>query len=296
MKKVKNILICITLLATSSVLFAQQESILSLYKDQMNLVNPAYAGIDGHTDIALGYRKQWIGVNNAPVVQTAIFGTNVGKNLGIGLSIVNSKVNIENQTFVGIDFSYKLKMNLETNLYLGIKAGGNFYDVNTSNLMLYDGISDAALNSRSTFDPNFGVGALLKTANSYVSLSIPRILNTQRSRLLDGRVSVATDTPHFYLSAGYNYDLENVSMMVLKPSFMLRQVSGAPVSIDTNLNLSFLDAFDVGVMYRLHNAAGANARVNISKNLLLGYAYEVNTKKELTSALTTHEFLLKYRF
>lgn len=296
MKKVKNILISIALLVSSSVVLAQQESIITLYKDQMNLVNPAYAGVDERTDIAVGYRQQWIGVKDAPVVQTALLGFSLGKNVGIGLSIVNSNVNIENQTFVGVDFSYKLIVNTETDLYFGIKAGGNFYDVNTAGLQLYDGLFDAALNSRSTFNPNIGVGALLKMANAYVSLSVPRILNTERARLEEGQVLVATDRPHFYLSAGYDYDLGNRSMMVLKPSFMVRQVTGATVSIDTNLAMSFLEAFEIGAMYRISTAAGATARINISKNLLLGYAYEVNTKKELTSALTTHEFLLKYRF
>lgn len=296
MEKVKNILMCIVLLLTSSVILAQQESIITLYKDQMNLVNPAYAGVDGITDLATGYRKQWVNVNNAPTVQTAILGASMGKNLGMGISIVNSKVNIENQTFVGVDFSYKLIMTTGTDLYLGIKAGGNFYDVNTSGLQLYDGLSDVALNSRNTFNPNFGVGALLKMANGYVSLSIPRILNTQRARLNDGMVAVATDTPHFYLSAGYDYDLGNLSMMVLKPSFMLRQVSGAPISMDANLSMSFMDLFEIGGMYRFNNAAGANAKINISKNLLFGYAYEINTNKDLTSALATHEFLLKYNF
>lgn len=296
MRKLTKIIICVILLVCSNSTFAQQESIIALYKDQMNLVNPAYAGVDGQTNLAVGYRKQWVSVNNAPTLKTAMFGANMGKNLGLGLSIVNNSVYIEKETFVGVDFSYKLIINPTLDLYLGIKAGGNFYNVNTSALQLYDGQSDVALNSRNTFNPNFGLGALLKSDNAYLSLSIPRVLNTERSRLNDGKVAVATDRPHFYLSAGYDYDLENLSMMVLKSSFMLREVSGAPVSVDFNVGASFLDTFEIGVMYRPNNASGANARINISKNLLFGYAYEINTQKELTSALTTHEFLLKYRF
>lgn len=296
MKKVKQFLMYVTLLFAGNMVFAQQESIIALYREQMNLVNPAYAGVDGQTDLAIGYRKQWVNVNSAPTLKSAMFGTAMGKNFGMGLTVVNNKVYIENETFIGVDFSYKLMMSPSTDLYLGLKAGGNFYDVNTSNLQLYDGTSDAALNSRSTFNPNFGIGALLKSNKAYVSLSIPRILNTERARFSDGKVAVATDRPHFYLSGGFDYDLENISMMVLKPSFMLREVSGAPISVDFNLGASFLDAFEIGVMYRLNNASGANARINISKNLLFGYAYEINTRKELTSALSTHEFVLKYKF
>ncbi len=294
MRKVKHFLIYVTLMFAGNALFAQQESILTLYREQMNLVNPAYAGVDGQTDMAIGYRKQWVSVNDAPTVKTAMFGSNMGKNLGLGLTVVNNKVHIENETFVGVDFSYKLILNPGADLYLGLKAGGNFYDVNTSGLELYDTQSDVALNSRSTFNPNFGIGALLKTDKAYVSLSVPRLMNTERARLNDGKVAVATDRPHFYLSGGFDYDLENVSMMVLKPSFMLREVSGAPISVDFNLGASFLDTFEIGIMYRPNTASGATARINISKDLLFGYAYEINTGKELTSALTTHEFVLKY--
>ena len=47
-------------------------------------------------------------------------------NVGLGLSVVSDKVFIEQQTFAYVDFSYKLDME-STQLYLGLKAGGNFY-------------------------------------------------------------------------------------------------------------------------------------------------------------------------
>ena len=48
-------------------------------------------------------------------------------NVGLGLSVVSDKVFIEQQTFAYVDFSYKLDME-STQLYLGLKAGGNFYN------------------------------------------------------------------------------------------------------------------------------------------------------------------------
>lgn len=296
MKKVKHILFSCSLLLFSSAILAQQESIITIYKDQMNIVNPAFAGVDKETNLSLGYRKQWIGINNAPETQTLVFGTLLGKNLGIGISAVNDKTFIEKQTYVGVDFSYKLKMSVKADVYLGLKAGGDFYEVNTAGLGTFNSASDPSLVPFSSFRPNIGVGALLKTNTYYLSVSIPRLLNSVRARNEDGQTFVATNRPHLYVSGGYDYDLETRSEIVLKPSFILRYVNNAPVSIDYNLSVSFLKAFEIGAMYRSNDAISGIAKLNVSKNLLFGYAYEASTRSDLSSRMNTHEFLLKYSF
>ena len=154
MKNFKKIVFSILILSYSGISFAQQESLITIYKDQMNIVNPAFAGVNNESNLSVGYRKQWIGVNNAPESQMFVFGTSLGKNLGMGLSVTNDKTFIEKQTFVGIDFSYKLKMDEQTDLYLGLKAGGSFYQVNTSGLNTFNGEGDPALISFSSFRPN----------------------------------------------------------------------------------------------------------------------------------------------
>ena len=96
MKKIVNILAG-ALLLFSSALFSQQESTFTLYRYHMNMVNPAYAGVDGQTVITGSVRRQWSGVDQAPETQAVSFGTSLGKNLGFGVSVVNDKVFIEKQ-------------------------------------------------------------------------------------------------------------------------------------------------------------------------------------------------------
>ena len=50
-----------------------------------------------------------------------------GYNEGLGLSVISDKVFIASSTFVGIDYSYKLKINKNPDLYLGINSGGSFH-------------------------------------------------------------------------------------------------------------------------------------------------------------------------
>ncbi|MFZ0596233.1 MAG: type IX secretion system membrane protein PorP/SprF [Flavobacterium sp.] len=295
MKIIKNIMAG-ALLLFSSMLFAQQESLFTTYRYHMNVVNPAYAGVDGETVLMSTIRQQWTGIKDAPQTQAVSFGTSVGSNLGLGVSMVYDKTFIEKQTQLGIDFSYKLQVGALTDLYLGIKAGGNFYNVNTSGLETYSPQSDPALASINQFNPNVGIGALLKNDKFFVSLSVPRMLNTERAKNKDGYTAVATDRPHVYLSGGYDYDFETATALVLKPSFMMRYVNGSPLSVDINVMLQIEKFLEIGGSYRVDKAYAAIAGLNISDHMTLGYAYETNTGNIVASAKNSNEFFLRFKF
>jgi type IX secretion system PorP/SprF family membrane protein len=160
----KNIFYLLTagILLLSSSLKAQQANNFAFYKNQMNIINPAYAGIDNQTLISGSIRSQWTGIKDAPKTQAVSFGTSLGKNLGFGVSVLNEETFIERQTSVGIDLSYLVKLNEVTDLYLGIKAGGNSFNINTSGLEFYSVDIDPAFASINSFSPNVGVGAVLK--------------------------------------------------------------------------------------------------------------------------------------
>jgi hypothetical protein len=73
MKKIHNILAGALLLIGSSA-FAQQEGSFAFYKYHMNVINPAYSGVDGQTVITSSMRNQWSGVADAPKTQAVSFG------------------------------------------------------------------------------------------------------------------------------------------------------------------------------------------------------------------------------
>ncbi len=284
------------LLLLSGGLFAQQEGVITNYMYHMNAYNPAYVGVDGETVVTTSFRQQWTGIKDAPSAEVVSFGTLIGNNLGIGISVYNRRTFVENQTFTGIDFSYKLQMSEGTDLYLGLKAGGNFYSVNTSGLETYSVMADPNISTISNFSPNVGLGALLKNGKWYASLAVPRILSTERADNEDGMVTAAVAKPHLYATGGYDFMLNPEANLLLKPSTMVRYVSGAPVSIDLNTMLSFNEDFEVGATYRTDAAFAALVNFSIKKRLLVGYAYEMSTRKVLASARNTNEFLLRFLF
>ena len=294
MKKLQNISIALLLFISSGV-YAQQESILAFYSNHLNLVNPAAVSVNGETQFTTSIRQQWTGIKDAPQTQGASFMTPLNKNLALGLSVIKDEVFIEKQTFVAIDFSYKVQLNDALNLFMGIKAGGNNYEVNTSGLQTYTEVQDPSLQSISRFNPNIGIGFYLKHDKYFISLSTPKMLDTKRAKNEDGFATAATDQAHYYFSAGRTFEV--TPSIDLVPSIMVRYVNGAPFSTDFTTTAKFDDKFDLGVTYRTDRSFAGLAKLNVSKKFALGYAYEYSLRSQLLGrANGSNEFYLHYKF
>jgi hypothetical protein len=99
-----------------------------------------------------------------------------------------------------------------------------------------------------------------------------------------------------YWSTGYDFNLNTLGTLVLKPSVMLRYVNGAPTAFDFNTMLQIQKYLEVGGSYRTTNpsALAGILNVTLSKRLVVGYAYEVAS--DIQGSGNTNEFLLKFKF
>ncbi len=274
--------------------YAQQESIYSLYRYNMNVINPAYAGTDGGNLTFLN-RSQWSGVQDAPETQNLIVAIPLGEKIGLGFSGIRDKVFVETATNVSIDFSYKLQVAESTDLFLGLKAGATFLDVNLGALGQN---ADPLLSGQyDEFNPNVGIGAYLKGDRYFVSLSAPRMLNTDRvARDQNGVQTTATDRMHVYLMGGYTFDIGD--KVTFTPSALTAYVKGADPSITLNGTFGFLDRFELGAGYRLDEAFAGLATVKLDW-FKFGYAYEGSTDRDfrnISGSSGTHEIFVSFSF
>jgi len=284
----KRLLFFIGLALVPLISFSQQESYYTLYRYNMNVINPAYAGALGKNVFAFTSRRQWSSMQDAPSTLAFSYSSERANNVGLGLSVVSDKVFIEQQTFAYVDFSYKLDME-STQLYLGLKAGGNFYSADPIALSAYSASSDPAQQQLSRFNPNVGAGALLKGELFWASFSIPRLFNVKRES--DNLAVTAKDRMHSYLGGGV--DLPIGSGLLVKPSVMLRKVKGLPVTTDFTGMLSWQNQFDVGISYRSSSAFSLLSVVSFG-GFDIGYAYETPTVSSLSQLnLKTHEIVLR---
>lgn len=268
--------------------FSQQESYYTLFRYNMNVINPAYAGALGKNVFAFTSRRQWSSMEEAPSTLAFSYSSARDKNVGLGLSVVSDKVFVEQQTFAYADFSYKLDME-STQLYLGLKAGGNFYTADPSSLSTYTAATDPTQQPLSQFNPNIGAGAYLKGAVFWATFSIPRLFAVNRDR--NNLAVTAKDRVHAYLGGGA--DLTIGADWVLKPSFLLRKVKGLPVTADFSGMLSWQKQFDIGASYRTSGSFALLTVVTL-KGVEIGYAYETPTVGELSQLnLKTNEIILR---
>ena len=280
----------VIILINSLLSFGQQESYYSLYRYNMNVINPAFAGAEAPSMLTLTSRSQWVSVEGAPTTFALAYSSARKNNVGLGLSLVSDKVFVEQQTFAYVDFSYKLQVSDVNLIYLGLKAGGNFYNSDPTELSTYDPYGDPSQIGLSKFNPNIGAGVYFKGSNYWASFSIPRLFNVKRNKDL---AITAKDRVHAYLGGGANFELS--SNIILKPSLMVRKVKGLPTTADITAMASWQNQFDLGISLRTNSSIALLSFISLG-NFDVGYAYETPTENLLSQVnLKTHEIVLRIK-
>lgn len=274
---------------------AQQDPNFTLYRYNMNLINPAFAGSTEATELGLLVRSQWASVEGAPETQSLVFGMPLGRNVGLGVSAVNDRTFIESQTFVAFDFSYRVQVGPYADLFFGLKAGVATYKANTDGLLTYGIQQDPSLtNLDGRFNPNVGAGVYLRHERFFLSFSVPKILTPDRLEQRDGMARLGVDRVHAYLSGGTQFDLG--ADLVLQPSAMLRYVDNAPLSLDITSILRIGTRFGLGAAYRWDASYSGMLLFRPLDFLEIGYAYEAALNSEVrTISNGTHEVVMNLR-
>jgi type IX secretion system PorP/SprF family membrane protein len=272
---------------------AQQDPHYTQYMYNMNVINPAYAGSKENLSFGLLYRKQWVEIQDAPTTFTLSGSSPVGKNVGLGLSIISDKIGPVEENNIYGDFSYTLNLGGEHKLAFGLKAGVTLhkidFDVIKYTLPIKDDPAFSGGNPSSS-KLNMGTGLFYYTNKYYVAFSIPNML---KSNYLDydGR-KYGTEVMHYFLTGGYVFDLNQ--NLKFKPFAMVKSAFNAPVSLDVSTNFLYREKFEIGATYRLEDSFGAMVNFAINPNLKIGYAYDhiVSDLKVTTPA--SHEVILLF--
>jgi len=273
---------------------AQQDPNFTLYNFNMNIINPAYAGTKDSPELNLVYRSQFLGIDDAPRTVSMAYSKNVGRNLGIGISLINDKVFILKQTDVAVDISYKIKLSEQTKLYFGLKAGGGFTNIDLTRA--YDGGDDPLfLENQDFFNPHVGAGIHVQNKNFYITVSTPNFLKGKRYEKQGNAPTVAIDNSHFYLGTGVNLSLSENLMVT--PMFMMRNVEGVPNSYDMGAAFDIHKKVIIGMNYRVKEMISSYTLLNVSDKLKFGVAYDVTMSDlYLVDQRGSIEFIFKYQF
>ena len=272
---------------------AQQDPHYTQYMYNMNIINPAYAGSKENLSFGLLYRKQWIEIEDAPTTFSFSGSAPVGKNVGLGLSIISDKIGPVEENNVYGDFSYTLNLGGERRLALGLKAGVTFQKIGLRSIIqptLPDPNDGAFQEDTNNSKLNIGTGLFYYTNKYYVALSIPNML---KSAHLDyNGVKYGTEIQHYFLTGGYVFDLN--PNLKFKPFAMVKSAFNAPTSFDISTNFLYLEKFEMGATYRLQDSFGAMVNYAISPSLRIGYAYDHIVSDLKVTTPSSHEIILLF--
>ncbi|MEH6680693.1 MAG: type IX secretion system membrane protein PorP/SprF [Sediminicola sp.] len=285
----KSYLYILILLTVYSAL-GQQEAQYSQYMYNMNIVNPAYVtNTPGIIYFGSLYRTQWTGLEGGPKTGNVFVKVPTNQRTEVSFNYVNDRIGdvLEENSF-NMDYAYILQLSANVKLSLGLKAGlSNLaFDFSRTNVNQ----DPSFQNSNSTLF-NMGAGAFLFTDRFYVGISSPNFMPADIDSADENLYEHSTQ---MYAMAGYVYDLG--PSVKLKPSTVLKQSIGAPLTFDVSLNALFYDRFEIGASYRYQDAMAFLAAVDVAHNLRIGYAYDHTTSKLNDFNNGTHEIILLYNF
>ena len=294
MKNTIKTLAFTVLVLTSIAVKAQQQPNFLFFEQNMSLFNPAYTGSEGSL-AGLQYRSAWSGIEDAPRAASFIYHTKEKNKASWGISYLTDRVYIENQGIVAIDYSYKLALGGNTNLYLGIKAGVVYNNLDATGLDRITQESNTNRNSIQNYmNPLVGIGLLLKGEKYFIGLSTPNMLNSKRYKEAEGLATTATDKPHLYTTAGFHLKLNNV--ITLSPSMLYRMVADAPNQLTSIAKLSLKDKISLGVGVSNNDYISSMIQVKLSQ-IDIGFGYEIGQRTSSTALrANTSEMMLRYRF
>jgi len=301
---------------------AQQKPQYTQYVLNNYLLNPALSGIENYTDVKLGYRQQWVGLQGAP--KTAFItahwalgnpylwsnalsfeedgndprGRSYTQNYiaspahhGMGVSAVLDRAGQISTASFNISYAYHLQLNNRLNLSAGVAGGISRIGIDVNALLLEYPLDPALRNAvQSQLKPDLSLGLWLYGANLFSGLSVQQLLPQRLAFTGDEKYNTGKQVPHLFLTAGYKIHLtEDVNFI---PSVMGKWVNHTPLSVDLNMKFGFRDKVWLAAGYRKNDALNIMAGFNVSHLVNLTYSYDFTTSQLNQVSNGNHEIVL----
>lgn len=273
---------------------AQQLPIYTNYLLNAYAYNPAVAGSKKDLVVNANYRNQWVGFEDAPVT----YGINLHGGLGkekkaaVGALLSADNTGMLSKTSGYLTFAYHLKLNNTYKLGLGVSVGMVQYRIKLYDAKIVDSgdeLLTGNLLSNNVFDSNGGL--YFYSDKLFVGLSGFQYLGNK----ITWKDSKSTLNPHFYITAGYTFDVSK--KISLQPSALVKFSNPVPAQPEFSLRVFYNKMFWIGGSYRLNDATSILAGVTTLKNKLsIAYAYDIPNTKIRTYTSGSHEIILSYQF
>lgn len=272
---------------------AQQDPMYSMYMFNGLVLNPAYAGSREQASFTLLNRNQWMGIEGGPRTQTfSMHAPTPDLHHGWGLTLANDQVGFTSQFAGNFTYAYRIHLNDNARLSLGLNGGATYYKVRLSEISTWDPQDPAFLQGDfRRWMPNAGAGIYFNTKKMYIGASMPNFLPSSLADPYYGDLIGDRARP-FFATAGVAIPIKKA--IHFKPSVLLKYNEAAGWHLDLNASALLKEILWLGVSYRPQQAWVFMAEVNVTPMIRLGYAMDREKTTLATFGGVSHEFMLGF--
>jgi len=291
MKKIFTAIASMTFLFSGTTVQAQQDPQFTMNMFNRLYANPGYAGSNNGICANALHRQQWVGFDGRPITTMInVEGTVKALHGGVGLSILSDKLGAQYSGGVNLSYAFRLALGPGT-LGIGIEGGVLFNTLDGSQLNpIQEGDPNIIAGKSNGVAPDLGFGLYYHTDKLYAGISAKHLTAPTLNFEEGGMLSEYTVARHYYALAGYTWDIDPT--WALNPAVFLK-TDGAATQMDINLRAFWKNMVWAGVSYRIDDAVGIMAGVQI-KEFRVGYSYDVTTSGINNYSSGSHEIMLGY--
>ena len=252
------------------------------------VISPAYAGFSDVQRLRLSGAFQWVGLANAPNVQTLSYDAPIIDRSGVGGILYNDRNGNTSQIGGQLSFAHHLTINDSNEQYLSFGLSYKFVQFKIDVSDFDNPNDDPNIGSNiSSFNSNFDAAVLYNIGRYYFSFNAANILN-KNLKVFD--TSEPKKLRNYYVYTGYVF-LLNDGIIELEPSLYLKYFESDGRST-TDINLKAKRITDdgyywIGLSTRFINDQGFNAAAVVpmlglkKSKFYVGFAYQYNINEAI---------------
>ncbi len=273
--------------------------VYSQYLHNGLMINPAYAGSREALSVALSYRMQWMGIADAPRLQSVSLHTPMKNDkVALGLKAQFMQFGVtSSQSIYGI-YAYHIRLG-KGKLSFGLKAGVDMSNTKYSGLT---GITrpDPVFpdNNKRYIFPNAGAGVYYFSKDFFAGFAVPAFLFYRSIGNGNTQAYHSFSEYDFILSSGL---LITISPSIkFKPSLLLDYSMHDTKKInqfDINGNFIIADLIWVGGSWRTSEQVAVGLmQVQIGPQIMFGISYDYPAGRMNSYSNGSSEFFIRYEF
>ncbi len=290
----KHLLLATLLVALIPLVGRSQNPIIySQYYLNPYQFNPSYVAHSGQYEANLMYRKQWMGIENAPEAAALNLQAPLGRSVSVGLIASSSKTILLRNTVVSATIGYRVRLGYYHHLNFGLSGGIGLNNFNMDAVAASNDPTLINILQKNTYVVNqFGVNYTYRNFN--VGFALPELLDTKPNSTESFQPIKFSPFRQKFASASYTTNITRD--IQISPVVIFRSTTDKDFQIEGMVSATYKKVFWLGAGYR--DGYGITAYIGFrAANLLrIGYAYDRPLGKLSQATTGSHEIFAGTRF